>query len=167
MLDAAATLCSHCDVVYRERARLIANLAARYPAVISANDPKLPDFPVIYIDTPAGQISYHIHPDNLDLYADVEQVPGDDPRATWDGHDTDTKNQRLALLSKIERAAAAAAWAQLIKARFQATPYCIVDMTNGARLCVACQEWTAADGMPTWQQILGPIACAHCGAHLQ
>lgn len=77
--------------VYRERAHLIAHLAAIYPAVLQHGaDPAEPGWPVLYIELPTGQASWHISPDDLDL---LEHVPAG--AATWDGHDTAEKYRRL------------------------------------------------------------------------
>lgn len=81
--------------VYRERTHLVAHLARLNPSVLSYNDPDEPGWPVLYIDSPTGQLSWHINPDDLDLVADVPVVPGDDPRAQWDRHTVDEKYRRL------------------------------------------------------------------------
>lgn len=84
------------DNVYRERAALVAHLATVYPSVMAYNDPQEPDWPVVYVDTPQGQMSWHLAPTDLDLYAHVPVVTPD--RVTWDGHDTPEKYRRLAAL---------------------------------------------------------------------
>lgn len=85
------------DTVYRERAALVALLAAQYPAVIvSDGDPQTPGWSLIYVDTPHGQMSWHLSPDDLDLFAHVPTV---DDGPTWDGHTTEEKYQRLAALT--------------------------------------------------------------------
>nr|WP_042190895.1 hypothetical protein [Kibdelosporangium sp. MJ126-NF4]CEL19678.1 hypothetical protein [Kibdelosporangium sp. MJ126-NF4]CTQ94522.1 hypothetical protein [Kibdelosporangium sp. MJ126-NF4] len=89
--------------LYRERARLVAFLAALYPAVRSSNDPH-DDRTVVYIQTPTGQLSWHIDPADVALLAHAPAVPGDDPRARWDGHTTDQKHIRLATLTQLHLA---------------------------------------------------------------
>nr|WP_157529412.1 hypothetical protein [Kibdelosporangium sp. MJ126-NF4]CEL23360.1 hypothetical protein [Kibdelosporangium sp. MJ126-NF4]CTQ96904.1 hypothetical protein [Kibdelosporangium sp. MJ126-NF4] len=89
--------------LYRERARLVAFLAALYPAVRSSNDPH-DDRTVVYIKTPTGQMSWHIDPADVRLFAHVPAVPGDDARARWDGHTTDQKYTRLATLTQLHLA---------------------------------------------------------------
>ncbi|MBA9003746.1 WDGH domain-containing protein [Thermomonospora cellulosilytica] len=89
--------------VYRERARLVAYLAAQHPgdAVISYSDPSTPGWPVITINTPAGQMSWHISPDDIDVFPpSILRVHPEDPRATWDGHTTAEKHERLANLTR-------------------------------------------------------------------
>lgn len=88
---------------YRERARLVAHLAAAYPdgAVLAFSDPDTPGWAVLTIETPAGQMSWHISPDDLDLFPEnlAARVHAEDPRAKWDGHDTPTKYERLTELT--------------------------------------------------------------------
>ncbi|GAA0975986.1 hypothetical protein Q7689_00665 [Nocardiopsis tropica] len=91
------------DAVYRERAALIAHLAALYPAVIVRNgDPADdPDWPLIYIDTPQGQMSWHLTQADLDLFPHVPTV-AEGPE--WDGHTNGEKYRRLAALTADEAA---------------------------------------------------------------
>jgi len=79
------------DIVYRERAHLVAHLAAAHPSILVYRaDPDAPDWPVIFIDLPTGQVSWHIGPDDLDLFQHVTVGTG-----TWDGHNTEEKYARL------------------------------------------------------------------------
>lgn len=55
--------------LYRERAHLLAALAATWPSALSYNDPTEPTLPVLYVDTPVGQVVNHINPDDLTLFA--------------------------------------------------------------------------------------------------
>lgn len=87
--------CPSSTAVYRERAHFVALLACRYPSVIAYNDPDEPDWPIIYIRSPTGQMSWHISPADLDLFRHVRRVHSEDPAARWDGHTTDDKYQRL------------------------------------------------------------------------
>jgi hypothetical protein len=90
------------DGVYRERTHLVAHLARLYPSVLSYNDPNEPDWPVLYIDSPTGQLSWHINPDDRDLVGSVPVVHSDDPRAQWDRHTTDEKYRRLRRLNTMQ-----------------------------------------------------------------
>ena len=81
--------------LYRERAHLVAFLAAVYPAVLAANDPQEPDWPIVYVTTPRGQLTWHLSPADLNLFKHVPRVDNDDLRAQWDGHTTEKKYQRL------------------------------------------------------------------------
>lgn len=85
--------------LYRERAHLVALLAAIFPSVISYNDPKEPSWPVIYIDTVEGQLSWHICPDDMDLFKHV-RVESDTNKIIWDGHTTEEKYARIVELIK-------------------------------------------------------------------
>ena len=81
---------------YRERAHLLAHLAAIYPSrLIHGADPEEPDWPVLFIHLPMprGQVTWHISPDDLDLFEDVPDEEAD--WAVWDGHSTEEKYRRL------------------------------------------------------------------------
>ncbi|MFI7278461.1 hypothetical protein [Streptomyces sp. NPDC049879] len=77
--------------VYRERARLVAFLASTLPSVITP----APDYEgwfIVYVNGPAGQMSWHLAPGDVDLFPDtVARVASWE----WDGHDTDEKYRRL------------------------------------------------------------------------
>ncbi|MFD6094705.1 hypothetical protein ACFVWN_01290 [Nocardiopsis flavescens] len=86
--------------IYRERAHLVAHLAILHPAVLSHSDPDAPEWPVVTIDTPAGQLTWHISTEDRDLFTHVPAVPVEElGRFTWDGHDTETKYARLRALT--------------------------------------------------------------------
>ena len=55
-------------------------------------DPDEPDWPVLYVDTPEGQISWHLPRPEIAL-ADWPEYPG-----RWDGHNVTEKRRRLAAL---------------------------------------------------------------------
>jgi hypothetical protein len=85
--------------VYADRAALAAVLATRYPATLCANDPDEPDRQVLYIQTPAGQVSYHIDPADEHWFTHLPSAfPGGPDEPAWDGHTRADKNQRLAEL---------------------------------------------------------------------
>jgi RyR domain len=87
--------------VYRERARLVAFLAACYPSVlVHGDDPETGDWPVIFVDTPAGQLTWHLAESDLGLFAHVRavHVAESGGRPKWDGHTTEEKYERLAEL---------------------------------------------------------------------
>ena len=95
------------DGAYRERAHLVALLAALTDgAVITyATDVDEPGWQIVYLSLGGRQASWHISPRDADLFAHVERVEHDDPRAHWDGH------------TKDEKYAAIAAWAAELAAR--------------------------------------------------
>jgi len=81
------------DGAYRERAQLLALLAALHPSVI-APAPDIEDedgWQLLYLRIGGRQASWHIAPRDADLFAHVEHVPADDRRAQWDGHTTEEK----------------------------------------------------------------------------
>lgn len=80
------------DAAYRERAHLIALLTRLFPSRWFADGEKDPEWPIIYIDTPAGQLSWHISRNDLHLFADTVPIAEANP---WDGHDTTEKYRRL------------------------------------------------------------------------
>lgn len=77
--------------IYRERAHLVALLAADYPSTIGYHDPAEPDWAVVAVDLPAGQASWHIAPSDMDLFEHVRRSDIN----TWDGHTTDEKYRRV------------------------------------------------------------------------
>ncbi|CAM5346068.1 WDGH domain-containing protein [Streptomyces aurantiogriseus] len=79
------------DGVYRERAHLVAHLAAAYPSAIGYHDPDEPDWAVVIIELPTGQASWHVSPDDMDLFAHVQRSETN----TWDGHSTEEKYARI------------------------------------------------------------------------
>ena len=80
------------NAAYRERAHLIAALAAIYPAEFRENpDEDYEDWPIIYVQLPTGQASWHISPRDTDLFSGVKF--GTD--AEWDGHTTEAKYERI------------------------------------------------------------------------
>jgi len=81
------------DLAYRDRARLLALLATQYPAWW-AQDQATPGYQVLILElpvSPAGQVSFHIHERDLDLFTGpIASVVA--PRgATYDGHSTREK----------------------------------------------------------------------------
>lgn len=85
------------DSVYRERSHLAAHLAAGYPSVlVEGADASAPDWPVLFVKLPTGQVSWHISPDDRDLFDHVRRTVAGMPDApAWDGHDTEEKYARL------------------------------------------------------------------------
>lgn len=81
------------------------NQAAQLLAVLASaagwrvgvgSDPAEPNWPVLYVDTPEGQVSWHL-PKN-ELMVDLPSYDGE-----WDGHSVKEKRQRIArLLERIK-----------------------------------------------------------------
>lgn len=82
------------DKAYRERAQLVAFLAACYPSEMTQEHERDP-WPIVYVLGPAGQMSWQIARADLRLFDHVGWH-GDEPM--WDGHTTDEKYERLARL---------------------------------------------------------------------
>ena len=101
--------------VYRERAQVVAFLAACYPSSIEFAD-DAPGWWLLFVDTPAGQMSWHIADDDLELFASV----GKSTNPAWDGHTTGQKYERLAELTL--RMASAGGVAGLVAAVAQPAP---------------------------------------------
>jgi hypothetical protein len=88
------------DQAYSERNQcvaLIAKLAAAqgYAVGLGKHNPKDDNWAddwrnIVYIDLPAGQISWHIHDSELPLF---DKVPA--YLRAWDGHSTDEEHQRM------------------------------------------------------------------------
>jgi hypothetical protein len=112
------TLRAKLDEIYSERAELTAYVAAavsarhRASSVLCRNDPKWPDLTVLYVNSPVGQLSWHIVPADLWMFEHVPTVePGSTTAlalATWDKHDTAEKRRRLRELTRWELEHAAA-----------------------------------------------------------
>lgn len=99
MTDTTADLTAQRDGAYRERAQLLAWLAAIVPAVIApAPDVDEPDWQILYLAPGGSQLSWHIAPPDADLFQHVQHVCSDDPRAQWDGHTTPEKYERIRAL---------------------------------------------------------------------
>jgi hypothetical protein len=80
------------SVLYSERARLVALLAASYPsALVHGADPRAPGWPVVYVELPTGQCSWHIAPGDIGLFDHVPTVPNH----IWDGHDGAERDRRV------------------------------------------------------------------------
>lgn len=79
------------DAVYRERAHLVAHLAAVYPSCIGYTDPSEPDWAVVTVSLPTGQACWHVAPDDMDLFGHVAATGAE----LWDGHSTAEKYERL------------------------------------------------------------------------
>ncbi|MCX4827151.1 hypothetical protein OG746_26845 [Streptomyces sp. NBC_01016] len=81
------------SAAYRERAHLVALLAAMTPGAVIAPAPDVdePGWQIAYLTIGGRQASWHIAPRDAYLFAAVEYVEADDPRAQWDGHTTEEK----------------------------------------------------------------------------
>lgn len=87
------------DSVYRERAYLVAHLAAPYPSTIGYTDPEEPEWAVVLVDLPTGQASWHVAPDDMGLFDHVQRSD----TQSWDGHSTEQKYARLEQATRTHR----------------------------------------------------------------
>jgi hypothetical protein len=89
---------AHPEFAYRERARLVACLAAACEAHWAQPDPADPHaaaYRVVCLHTRAGQLTWHVHPDDEALFPALPVRPSD-----FDGHTTRDKHARLAALAR-------------------------------------------------------------------
>jgi hypothetical protein len=89
------------DAAYRERNQLVALLARIYPSgtkrtAIEGWEPCWHG--CVYIDSPAGQLSWHYHDSETHLFADLPPYAGE-----WDGHTTEQKYDRVQMLTRLLR----------------------------------------------------------------
>lgn len=85
--------------LYRERAHLVAHLSTVYPSVGCYNDSDEPGWLVVFIETPVGQMSWNIAPDDTDLFEGICIVD----KYEWDGHSTDEKYRKLQNFTSLKR----------------------------------------------------------------
>lgn len=87
------------DAVYAERNAVVLAFAVAmrelgWP-IGKAVDPTEPDWPVLLIETPRGQVSWHFQAHDLPAWVPEHPHP-------WDGHSTDEKYRRLARWSDLD-----------------------------------------------------------------
>ncbi|MGW3442210.1 hypothetical protein [Streptomyces sp. NPDC001076] len=86
------------DHAYRERAQLLAWLAALHPATTVITDSPDVDedgWQLLYLVAGGWQMSWHIAPEDGELFRHVTKVDVTDPRAQWDGHGSEQKYERI------------------------------------------------------------------------
>lgn len=79
--------------VYEERDRLVALISTFYPSHLARHEGEDWDDNwrnVVYIETPEGQLSWHIADDEVHLFGHL--VAGEND---WDGHTTEEKYKRV------------------------------------------------------------------------
>lgn len=102
-LDCPQVLQDRLNRTYTERADLLALLATFLPSVLTpckapdapGTDPEETGWHRLYTRLDGEQLSFTIKPDDVRLFPTTERVPPDDPRAQWDGHNTDAKYDRI------------------------------------------------------------------------
>jgi hypothetical protein len=91
--EGGGVLLRRLEGAYAERTLLILALCALFPSGLKKAPVRgMPrEFETaVYVDTPAGQMSWHIHEDDLPAFAHLPPYPGG-----WDGHSTSEKYRRL------------------------------------------------------------------------
>lgn len=83
------------DAAYRERNAVVAALirVGGYPASL-VPAPDAEGWWIVYAETPQGQVSWHVGPDDLDLF---DGIPAQ--YVAWDRHTTEEKYERVAALA--------------------------------------------------------------------
>ena len=81
---------------YEERSRVVAALSKLFPSCLGKHDPNDKEWDqdwlnIVYIDLPAGQVSWHIADDHKYLFKHLEY----DNSVISDGHTTEEKYKRL------------------------------------------------------------------------
>lgn len=94
-----ANLVKQKDAAYHERNQLVALLAALFPSSLERHPDEDTEWEndwrnIVYMDTPAGQLSWHLHDSELPLFDHVPRLQG----RTWDGHTTEEKYGRVQAL---------------------------------------------------------------------
>lgn len=89
-LDAEQT-----NAVYRDRAHILALLALHYPAYVAYSDRTNPEWAVLTLDTPEGQMSWHIAPADVGLFTHVRRADDALAAEAYDGHSTEDKHDRI------------------------------------------------------------------------
>lgn len=87
--------------LYRERAHLLAFLAAAADnSYLAYSDPN-EAWPVLTIEDETGQMCWHINPEDLDLFERIASVNRKIEPPKWDGHSNEVKYNRLQRLAGI------------------------------------------------------------------
>jgi hypothetical protein len=87
------------DVVYTERNMLVAALSKLFPAWLELHPAEDKEWAedwrtIVFIETPAGQMSWHLHYSEVVMFDHLEGREGN----SWDGHTTEEKYERLSKL---------------------------------------------------------------------
>jgi hypothetical protein len=86
------------DKAYAERDALVCVLSKLWPSHLMLHDIKDVDWDrewmtIVCINSPVGQLTWHIHVSEVPMFAHLKKRPND-----WDGHTTEEKYARLARL---------------------------------------------------------------------
>lgn len=87
------------DGAYRERNLLVQALTKLFPSYLARHDENDMGWDrdwmwIVYIDLPTGQVSWHLHDSEVQLFSHLEVQEN-----KWDGHNTERKYERLQALA--------------------------------------------------------------------
>ncbi len=87
------------DRAYRERDMLVCALSKLFPAYLARHSEEDTSWEndwrwIVYIDLPTGQVSWHIHDSEREMFNHLEVRENN-----WDGHTTEEKYRRLAVIT--------------------------------------------------------------------
>ena len=156
------------DGAYHERNQLVALLAALFPSSLDWHPEEDMDWRwIVFIDTPAGQMSWHIHDAELSLFDHVPRNQG----WNWDGHTTEETYQRVRnLIATIpERKEATAVPRELVNVIYEAeaSQYLAMQLSD-AFIRALGNDLFAARGVAVWEQGKLPSSSEHTDFyHLQ
>lgn len=83
------------DTLYTDRAHILALLALHYTSYIAYSDADEPDYAVLTLETPHGQMTWHIHARDLELFPHVRRSEPVLAAHAYDGHTTEEKHARI------------------------------------------------------------------------
>lgn len=85
------------DALYRDHVHVLALMALHYPAHLAYSDPGNPTIPVLTLDTPHGQLAYHVPgaDQHSALWAHVRWSDDALARDAYDGHTMAEKQDRI------------------------------------------------------------------------
>lgn len=99
------------DSVYNERDRLISLLTTFYLSYLSKDETSEEGFKtVVYIETPEGQLSWHISDKEVQLFKHLKYEDN-----KWDGHTTEEKYKRIEKLIKLNNKINGSNWEEAIQ----------------------------------------------------
>lgn len=96
--DPAAGDTPELSAVYRERAQLLALLATHHPAAIypAPDVTEPPGWTILRLRIDGRWLTWHVAPEDRELFARVRETDGTEPADEWDGHTTDEKYGHIA-----------------------------------------------------------------------
>jgi hypothetical protein len=83
------------NAIYTDRGHILALLALHYSAYIAYSDRTNPEWPVLTLETPHGQMAWHIAPGDLYLFPHVRRADDAQAIVAYDGHTTEEKHARI------------------------------------------------------------------------